>query len=111
MRKTVLSAVAAIALAGCGVIGGGPKTAMIKACTDGGESEKDCTCVADKLEKDLDSETFNVVAAALLLTEEEGGSLLETLPIEKQESVMVLLLSASASCTMANDTAGTVGGL
>ena len=51
MKSFVIAAVAALALSGCGAMGGGQKAAMVKACTESGESDANCTCIADSLEE------------------------------------------------------------
>lgn len=106
MKKIVFAAVAALALAGCGAIGGGEKTAMIKSCTDSGESEANCTCIADSLEKGLDKETFSTVAKAMAAGEEAGEQMINELPVEKQGAVMGALMSAGMSCMMGGATEG-----
>lgn len=100
MKTFLVSAIAALALTGCGAIGGGEKAAMVKACTDSGEAEADCTCIADSLEKGLDAETFKVVASAMAAGEEEGNTMMEALPADKQGAVMGALMSAGMSCMM-----------
>jgi len=100
MRHIVIAAVAAFALAGCGAIGGGEKAAMVKACTDSGESEANCTCIANSLEKSLDAPTFKTVATAMAAGDEAGEKMMEEMPAEKQGAVMGALMSAGMSCMM-----------
>ncbi|MEQ9506326.1 MAG: hypothetical protein RLO80_08630 [Hyphomonas sp.] len=100
MKNFVFAAVSALALAGCGAIGGGEKTAMVKACTESGESEKNCTCIADSLETNLDAPTFKLVAKAMAAGEAEGEKMMEELPAEQQGKVMGALMSAGMGCMM-----------
>lgn len=100
MKKFAIAAVAAFALAGCGAIGGGEKAAMVKACTDSGETAANCTCIADSLEKSLDKDTFKSVATAMAAGEEEGNKMMEELPADKQGAVMGALMSAGMGCMM-----------
>ncbi|MCU0732787.1 MAG: lipoprotein [Hyphomonas sp.] len=100
MKKFIFAAVAALALAGCGAVGSNPKTAMVTSCTESGESEANCTCIADSLEKGLDKETFKVVATAMAAGEAEGEQMINDLPVEKQGAVMGALMSAGMSCMM-----------
>ena len=100
MKKFVFAAVAALALSGCGAVGGGEKSAMVKSCTESGETEANCTCIADSLEKGLDKETFKVVATAMAAGEAEGEQMINELPTEKQGAVMGALMSAGMSCMM-----------
>lgn len=100
MKKFAFAAVAALALAGCGAVGGGHKAAMVKACTDSGESDANCTCIADSLEKNLDAATFKTVATAMAAGEEEGNKMMEELPADKQGAVMGALMSAGMGCMM-----------
>ena len=100
MKTFVYAAVSALALAGCGAVGGNPKSAMVKACTEGGDSEKNCTCIADSLEKNLDKPTFRVVANALAAGEEEGGKVMDELPAEQQTKIMGALMAAGMGCMM-----------
>lgn len=97
MKKIVLAAVAAVLLTACG---GSPKGAMVKACVDSGESDKNCSCIADSLEKSLDAPTFKAVATAMAAGEEEGNKMMESLPAEKQGAVMGALMSAGMGCMM-----------
>jgi|GEM_PF-1724718 hypothetical protein len=106
MRTFVIAAVAALVLAGCGATGGGAKAAMVKACTDSGESDANCTCVADSLEKGLDADTFKLVATAMAAGDEEGEKMMNELPVEKQGAVMGALMSAGMSCMMGGATEG-----
>ena len=100
MKNIVFAAVAALALTGCGAIGGGEKAAMVKSCTDSGETEANCTCVADSLEKGLDAETFKAVATAMAAGEAEGEQMMNDLPAEQQGAVMGALMSAGMTCMM-----------
>jgi len=100
MKHIVLAALAALALTGCGAIGGGEKAAMVKACTDSGEPAEDCTCIADNLETNLDADTFKVVATAMAAGEAEGNQTMEDLPADKQGAVMGALMSAGMTCMM-----------
>jgi hypothetical protein len=97
MKKILFAAVAALALTACG---GSPKTAMVKACTESGESDANCTCIADSLEKNLDADTFKAVATAMAAGEEAGNKMMEELPAEKQGAVMGALMSAGMGCMM-----------
>lgn len=106
MKKFVIAAVAALALAGCGAVGGGHKAAMVKSCTESGETEANCTCVADSLEKGLDADTFKLVATAMAAGEAEGEKMMNELPVEKQGAVMGALMSAGMSCMMGGATEG-----
>jgi len=106
MKTFLIAAVAALALAGCGAVGGGQKAAMIKSCTESGESEANCTCVADSLEEGLDADTFKLVATAMAAGEEEGQQMMNDLPVEKQGAVMGALMSAGMSCMMGGATGG-----
>ena len=106
MKKFVFAALAAFALAGCGAAGGGAKAALVKACTDSGESDTSCTCVADSLEGSLDAETFKLVATAMAAGDEEGEKMMNDLPVEKQGAVMGALMSAGMSCMMGGATEG-----
>ena len=106
MRTFVIAAVAALVLAGCGATGGGAKAAMVKACTDSGEAEANCTCVADSLEGSLDADTFKLVATAMASGDEEGEKMMNELPVEKQGAVMGALMSAGMSCMMGGATEG-----
>jgi hypothetical protein len=99
MTKYILAAVAALALTGCGGMGGG-KGAMVKACVDSGETEANCTCIADSLEKNLDKETFALVSNAMAAGEEQGNKMMEELPADKQGAVMGALMSAGMGCMM-----------
>ncbi len=100
MKMFVYAAVSALALAGCGAIGGGEKAAMVKTCTDSGESAKDCACIADSLEANLDAPTFKVVARAMAAGDAEGEQMMEELPPEQQGKIMGALMSAGMSCMM-----------
>jgi hypothetical protein len=107
MRSIFVAAVAAIALSGCGAVGGGgEKAAMIKSCVTAGQTEKECQCVADGLEKGLDAETFKVVAKAMSIDEAEGQKMMEALPADKQGAVMGALMSSGMSCMMGGATEG-----
>ena len=106
MKHIILAAVAALALTGCGAIGGGQKAAMVKACTDSGEAEKDCTCIADNLETSLDADTFKVVATAMVADDAAGEKMMEELSAEKQGAVMGALMSAGMTCMMGGAPAG-----
>jgi predicted HAD superfamily phosphohydrolase len=100
MRTIFAAALAATLLAGCGAIGGGEKAAMIKACVESGETDANCSCVADNLEKNLDAETFKVVAGAMAASEEEGNDIMNGLPTDQQGAVMGALMTAGMSCMM-----------
>jgi hypothetical protein len=100
MKTYLLAAAAALVLAGCGAIGGGEKAAMVKSCVAGGESDANCTCIADKLEAALDKDTFKSVATAIAAGEEEGNAMMEALPADKQGAVMGALMTAGMTCMM-----------
>jgi len=100
MKKFVFAAVAALALTGCGAIGGGEKVAMVKACTESGESQANCTCIADSLEKNLDKETFRMVATAMAAGEEKGSQMMDDIPADKQGAIMGAMMSAGMGCMM-----------
>lgn len=106
MKHIILAVVAALVLTGCGAIGGGQKAAMVKACTDSGEAETDCTCIADNLETSLDADTFKVVATAMAADEAAGEKMMEELSAEKQGAVMGALMSAGMTCMMGGAPAG-----
>lgn len=99
MKRIVMAAVAALVLAGCGAAGGA-KAAMVKACTESGESETNCTCIADSLEGSLDAATFKQVATAMAAGDEEGEKMMTELPVDKQGAVMGALMAAGMSCMM-----------
>lgn len=103
MKTLILAAAAALLLTGCGAIGGGEKAAMVKACVDSGETDKNCTCIADKLEAGLDKDTFKAVAGAMAAGEEEGNKLMEALPADKQGAVMGALMTAGMTCMMGGE--------
>ena len=97
MRTAIVAGAMALALAACGGTGGA-KASMVKACTDAGEDQAMCTCIADGLEKNLDAKTFNTVAKAMAQGEEEGGKALEALPAEEQSKIMGAMMSVGMTC-------------
>lgn len=97
MRMAIVAGALALALAACGGTGGS-KSAMIKACTDAGEDQKMCSCIADGLEKNLDAKTFNTVARAMSKGEDEGQKIIENLPADEQGKVMGAMMSTGMAC-------------
>jgi hypothetical protein len=79
---------------------GGEKAAMVKACTDSGEAEKNCTCIVNNLETSLDADTFKVVATAMAADDAAGDKMMDELSAEKQDALMAALTSAGMTCLM-----------
>lgn len=89
-----------LVLAACGASAGGDKAAIAKACVDGGEADKLCTCMADKLATDLDAKTLKTVATAMKAGEEKGAEMFAKLPADQQETIGKALMAAGFGCTM-----------
>lgn len=102
MRMAILTSALALALAACGGTGGA-KASMVKACTDAGEEQAMCTCIADGLEKNLDAKTFNTVAKAMEQGEEDGGAAIEALPVEEQSKIMGAMMSVGMTCAFGGE--------
>ncbi|MGE6698071.1 hypothetical protein ACQKH5_10300 [Hyphomonas sp. NPDC076900] len=97
MRMAIVAGALALALTACGGTGGS-KATMVKACTDAGEDQAMCSCIADGLEKSLDAKTFNMVAKAMAQGEEKGGEVLDNLPAEEQSKIMSAMMSTGMQC-------------
>lgn len=102
MRVAILAGAFALALTACGGTGGS-KASMVKACTDAGEDQAMCTCIADGLEKNLDAKTFKTVAKAMAEGEEKGSQAIESLPAEEQTKIMGAMMSTGMSCAFGGE--------
>lgn len=103
MKKIVFAvSAAAFALTACGG-GGGGKAALVKECVAGGESEKTCNCVADKLQADLDSKSFGTLTKAMAAGEDKGEEMIMALPAEEQTKIMTALMGAGFACAMGGE--------
>jgi hypothetical protein len=95
-----IGAALTLVLAACGAGAGGDKAAIAKACVDGGESDKTCTCMADKLATDLDAKALKAVATAMKAGDEKGGEMFAKLPADQQATITRALMSAGFGCTV-----------
>ncbi|OYW88037.1 MAG: hypothetical protein B7Z22_03270 [Hyphomonas sp. 32-62-5] len=102
MRVAILAGALALALTACGGTGGS-KASMVKACTDAGEDQAMCTCIADGLEENLDAKTFNTVAKAMAAAEGAGDDVIESLPAEEQTKIMGAMMSVGMSCAFGGE--------
>jgi hypothetical protein len=98
----IVTGALALALTACGGTGGA-KASMVKSCTDAGEEQATCTCIADGLEKNLDAETFNKIAKALATSEGAGDDVIESLPAEDQTKVMGAMMSVGMTCAFGGE--------
>jgi hypothetical protein len=88
IRTVVAVAAGALLAASCGAAGGG-KAALVQKCVkEDGQSEKICQCMADKMEKSVDKDVFRAMIMEAEGKTEEAQKLLQSLPMEKQMSVM-----------------------
>lgn len=99
MKKLMLAAVAAMALAGCGAAGG--KAALIDSCAKEGTDKKVCTCTVNEAEKTMDKKAFAALAKAASSDEGEMDTAMNKLPADQQMAAGMALIGAAMKCGMA----------
>lgn len=101
MKLQILAGAAAFAvLSACGGAGGGGKAAFVNECVKGGEEKTTCTCIADKLEAELDAKTFAKLTKAIAAGEEKGSKMMEAMPADEQAKIAGAMMSAGFGCAM-----------
>ena len=93
IRTLTIASVALLSLSACS--GGGGKKALVDSCMDdGAATAKQCNCLVDTLEENLDKETFATLAKAA----KDGDDDLDNLPPAVQMKVGMSMLGAVAKC-------------
>lgn len=98
MKIAGVAVLAALALAACGDVVGGPRADMIAVCRDSGETHEKCTCIANTMQEKLDSETFDKMAVAVTGGDEAVTTALSELSPEQAEMAIFAIADASLSC-------------
>ncbi|MEO0451101.1 MAG: hypothetical protein AAFZ74_12380 [Pseudomonadota bacterium] len=97
MKHIIFITVSAMALVACG--SGGKKQAMISACVDqGGNSQANCTCIADTAENMLDSGLFAKLADSTA-SGEGMQALMNDLNPGEESQFMSFALSVGNKCS------------
>jgi hypothetical protein len=87
IRMVVGVAAAALLAAACGAAGGG-KGVLVAQCVKEGQPQKQCQCMADKVEKAVDKDVFRAMVLEAEGKVEESEKLMASLPMEKQMTAM-----------------------
>jgi hypothetical protein len=92
----MVAGVAAIALlaTACGAAGGGKGAIVAKCVKDDGMTQKQCQCMADKLEKNVDKDVFRAIVLEAEGKTAESEKLMNSLSMEKQMTAMTAAFSA-----------------
>jgi len=98
MKFPLLAALAAVALAACDTVIGGPKADMIAVCRNAGESHQKCTCIANTMQERLAPETFDKMAVAVIGGDEAVATAMAELEPEEAENAIIAIADASLSC-------------
>lgn len=98
MKHALLAVMAAVSLAGCDAVVGGPKADMIAVCRNAGESHQKCACIANTMQERLDAETFDKMAVAVIGGDEAVSEALAGLEPEQAENAVIAIADASLSC-------------
>ncbi|MEL6691943.1 MAG: hypothetical protein AAFQ12_02780 [Pseudomonadota bacterium] len=97
MKHLIIMTISALALTACG--GGGKKQAMISACVDqGGNSQANCTCIADTAEDMLDNSLFAKLADSTARGEGMQDLMNELTPAQESQ-FMSFALSVGNKCS------------
>jgi len=101
MKGVFIAGALALCLAACGG-SGGAKAKMVNSCSDQGMMNREiCTCIADRLQADLDSRSFTAIANAWDKGPASLNESLSRLPQDKQSEAVMALASATGQCAMA----------
>jgi hypothetical protein len=95
--KTILAIGVALFMAACGAAPNA-KSAMIKKCVEGGETEAICTCVATEMETTLEPEIFKAMTLEAEGKSEEAQKIMQSLPLGKQLGAATGMIGVMAKC-------------
>lgn len=101
MKKAILVSVAAIALASCGGVSN--NQALVDACMDGGESEANCTCLANAADEELDAKLYGKLVEVTRVGDEKAAEIMSGLTPEQQSQLFSFAMSAAISCSAGLD--------
>ncbi len=96
MFRCSLILATALFLSACG--GSGGKSALIDACMEEGESKKDCTCMAEKMEEGLSPRAFEAMVLGATGKEEEAEALMKDMGVGEGMAVAGVMLTVVAEC-------------
>lgn len=97
MHKVALAALLALGLAACG--GGADRAAIIDACTEGGTSQAECACLADRARSELEPETYALYARA---AREGAGETMGDLSPNQTLELIEFTVAAARECNEPN---------
>ena len=95
MIRSALALAAVLTLTACG---GGGKSALIDACMEEGESKKDCTCLAEKMEEGLSPRAFEAMVLGATGKEEEAEALMKEMGVGEGMAVAGVMMTVVAEC-------------
>lgn len=95
MKRIAITASALVALAACG---GGDYQTIVDACVEGGESKKECSCMADVAKDKLSSEAFGNFAELVSKGEDVGTDVLEDMSLADMTAFAAVGMEASRVC-------------
>lgn len=101
MKGVFIAGAPVFFLAACGG-NGGAKGRMVEPCAEGAMMNRQiCTCIADRLQSDLDGRTFTTVANAWDRGPASLNESLSRLPRDQQNKAVTALASATGECVVA----------
>ena len=104
MKAGIVAAIAALALAGCGLAGPSDHQVLVDACVADGEAEATCGCITDAMEKNLSPELFKKTAQAIGREDKEMMAFVGELTVQEQLSFSAVLGDMFA-CSLSGETA------
>lgn len=91
MKAGIVVAIAALALAGCGLAGPSDQKVLVDACVADGESEATCECITTAMEKNLSPELFKKTAQAVGRDKKDMMTFVGELTVQEQLSFSSVL--------------------
>ncbi|MEL7480172.1 MAG: hypothetical protein AAGJ29_01300 [Pseudomonadota bacterium] len=96
MRKCVLIGAAALLLVACG--GGNDKQKLVAACIEGGESEANCSCLADAAEENLSDKLFGKLVDITAAGDDGAAQIMSELTQDEQSEFFSFAMRAAVTC-------------
>ncbi len=96
MKLAILAVLATLALASCG--GTGNREALVDACMEGGESEANCTCLANAADEELDAKLYGKLVEVTKVGDEKAAEIMSGLTTEQQGQLFSFAMAAAVSC-------------
>lgn len=96
--RSILITASAFALMSCG---GGGVSALVDACVEDGESKKDCTCMAEKLEESVSPKAFEAIVLDAQGREEAANAAMKELGMADAMAVAGAMFKVATECGVA----------